>query len=399
MEKSNKIIIIGGGYAGLRTVEHLAKNRQNQITLFDKNSYHYMQTEVYDLIANEEDFAQVTQDLYTFCMGFEENVVFCKQEVTSVDFDNKKVITQIQRYNYDYLVIAVGSKTKFLPNIKGLKEHSYGVKSLRHAMYFKQRFEMSLFNKVRDGGAQAEPLNIIVAGGGLSGVEVVAQMASYSREFYNKNNFICRTLNIVLINSAKNILKGMDEELVQKSKKRLSELGVVVKNERRVIGLDGVSVSLSDGEVLPMDFMIFAGGIEPNTLVYKLNLDKNERGYIETNEFLQVKKHNEVFAIGDCTTIYSKGKALAPTADIAEQMAEYCAKNIENLIADKKLKAYNIASRGMLIALGRNYAASKLLGLYFNGYLAYIVKKLIERVYAIRLSRVAKKGCGKIFQN
>ncbi|MDY0233338.1 MAG: FAD-dependent oxidoreductase [Sulfurimonas sp.] len=399
MEKSNKIIIIGGGYAGLRTVEYLAKNKQNQITLFDKNSYHYMQTEVYDLIANEEDFAQVALDLFTFCMGF-ENVVFCKQEVASVDFANKKVITQIQRYSYDYLVIAVGAKTKFVSNIEGLKEHSYGVKSLLHAMYFKQRFEMSLFTKVREGGTNAKPLNIIVAGGGLSGVEIVAQMASYSREFYNRNNFICRTLNIVLINSSKNILKGMDEKLVQKSKKRLKELGVIVKNEKRVVGLDGVSVKLSDGEILPKDFMIFAGGIEPNTLVSRLNLDKNERGYIETNEFLQVKKHSEVFAIGDCTTIYdANGKALAPTADIAEQMAEYCAKNIGNMISNTKPQAYKIRSRGMLIALGRNYAASKVFGLYFNGYIAYVVKKLVERVYAMRLSRVAKRGCGKIFES
>ncbi|EQB39798.1 hypothetical protein M947_04275 [Sulfurimonas hongkongensis] len=398
MEKSNKIIIIGGGYAGLRTIEYLAKNKQNQIILFDKNPYHYMQTEVYDLIANEEDFAQVTLDLYTFCMGFDENVVFYKQEVTSVDFDNKKVITQTQRYSYDYLVIAVGSRTKFMPSIKGL-EYAYGVKSLHRAMYFKQKFEMSLFNKVHEGGTHAKPLNIIVAGAGLSGVEIVAQMASYSREFYNNNNFICRTLNIVLVNSAKNILKGMDEKLVQKSKKRLRELGVLVKNERKVVGLDGVSVSLSDGEVLPMDFMIFAGGIEPNTLVYKLKLEKNSRGFIETNEFLQVKKYDEVFAIGDCTTIYNDGKVVPATADVSEQMAEFCAKNIENLVLDKELQAYKIASRGVLIALGRNYAASKLFGLYFNGYLAYIVKKIVERVYAKRLDRVAKRGCEKIFKS
>ena len=398
MQKSNKIIIVGGGYAGLRTIEYLAKNKQNQITLFDKNSYHYMQTEVYDLIANEEDFAQVTQDLFTFCLGFDGNVVFCKQEVMNIDFDNKKVITDIQRYSYDYLVIAVGARTKFLSSIKGLKEHAHGIKSLHHAMYFKQKFEMSLFNKVREGGTQAKPLNIIVAGAGLSGVEIAAQMASYSREFYNRNNFICRGLNIVLINSAKNILPGMDEKLVKKSKKRLNKLGVIVKNEKKVVELDGVNVSLSNGEVLPMDFMIFAGGIQPSPLVYKLDLEKNKYGYIETNEFLQVKKYDEVFAIGDCTTIYNEGKTLAPTADVAEQMAKFCATNIENLILDKEPQAYKIASRGMLIALGRNYVASKLFGLYLNGYIAYIVKKLIERVYAIRLSRVAKRGCEKIFE-
>lgn len=398
-EKSNKIIIIGGGYAGLRTIEYLAKKRQNQIMLFDKNSYHYMQTEVYDLIANEEDFAQVTLDLYTFCMGFDENVVFCKQEVTNVDFANKKVITQTQRYSYDFLVIAIGARTKFMPSIKGLGEYAYGVKSLHRAMYFKQKFEMSLFNKVRESGTHAKPINIIVAGAGSSGVEIAAQMASYSREFYDRNNFICRGLNIVLVNSAKNILNGMDEKLVEESKKRLKELGIVVKNEKKVVELDRISASLSDGETLPMDFMIFAGGIEPSALSNSLELEKNSQGYIETNKFLQVKNYDEVFAIGDCTTIYNKGKPIAPTADVAEQMAKFCAKNIESLSTGRELQAYKIASRGVIIALGRDYAATKLLGLYFSGYIAYIAKKIVERLYTSRLDRVAKRGCKKIFKS
>jgi len=399
MLKSNKIIIIGGGYAGLRAITYLAKNKQNQIILFDRYPYHFMQTDVYNLIANEKDFSEVTLDLFTFCMGFDENVVFYNQEVTSVDFDNKKVITQTQRYNYDYLVIAVGSRTKYMSNVKGLKEHAHGVKSLHRAMYFKQKFEMSIFNKINEGGAHCNPINIIVAGGGLSGVEVAAQMASYSIEFYHKNNFICRKLNIILVNSSKKILNGMDEKLIQKSQKRLQKLEIVVKNEKKVVELDGVSVRLSDGEILPMDFMILAGGIEPSSLVYKLDLKKNSYGYIETNKFLQVKSYDEVFAIGDCTTIYNNGEFVSPTADVAEQMAELCAKNIQSMILNKQLQAHSIASRGVLIALGRGYAASKLFGLYFNGYAAYLLKKMVERVYAKRLDVVANKGYEKIFKS
>ncbi|MFT7003938.1 MAG: NADH dehydrogenase [Sulfurimonas sp.] len=396
-QKSNKIIVIGGGYAGLRTVERLAKNPNNEIILFDKNPYHFMQTDVYDLIANENDFAQVTVDLFTFCMGFDDNVVFHKEEITNIDFKNKKIITQIQRYSYDYLVIAVGSKTKFIPTIPGLRKYAYGVKALHSAMYFKQKFEMSLFNKVEEGGTYCTPINIIIAGAGLSGVEIAAQMASYSKEFYHRNNFICRKLNIVIINSGKTILKGMDEFLVQRSQKRLLELGVVIKHERRVVELTSEVVTLSGGEVLPMDFMIFAGGVEPSSLVHELDLEKNDYGYIVTNDSFQVAQHSEVFAIGDCTTIYNDGNAVAPTADVAEQMAELCSKNICNLVLNKPLLKHKIKSRGTLIALGRGYAVSKLLGVYFNGYIAYKVKKLVERVYAKKLDHRSGLGCKKIF--
>jgi len=396
-QKSNKIIVVGGGYAGLRTVEGLAKNPNNEILLFDKNPYHFMQTDVYNLIANENDFAQVSVDLFTFCMGFDDNVVFYKQEITNIDFKNKKIITSLQRYSYDYLVIAVGSRTKFMSNISGLREHAYGVKALHRAMYFKQKFEMSLFNKVRESGTHCNPINIIIAGAGLSGVEIAAQMASFSIEFYNRNNFICRKLNIVLVNSGKNILKGMDTQLVKKSEKRLLELNVVLKNEKKVIELNSKNVTLSDGEILEMDFMIFAGGIEPNALVHQLNLEKNEAGYIVTNESLQVAQYEEVFAIGDCTTIYKDAKVIPPTADVAEQMAELCSKNITNLILKKPLKKHKIKSRGVLIALGRGYAVSKLFGIYFNGYIAYKIKKLVEKVYAKRLDYRSSRGCKKIF--
>ncbi len=395
----NKIIVIGGGYAGLRAVEKLAKNPQNEILLLDRNSYHFMQTDVYELIANEEDFAHVSVDLFTFCAGFDENVTFIKQDVTSIDFTNKKVVTPIQRYKYDYLVIAVGSRTKYLPDVVGLSEYGYGVKALYRAMYFKQKFEMSLYNKVQENGTSCSALNIIVAGGGLSGVEIAAQMASYSKEFYRNNNFICRKLNIVIVNSGEHILKGIDKYLVKKSNKRLIDLGVVVKNQKKVVELTKDSVTLNCGEVIPMDFLIFAGGIESSALVHNLNLEKNRAGYIVTNRSLQVEQQDGVFAIGDCTAIYSGDAVLAPTADTAEQMAEICAENIENMIHNRALVEHNIKSRGLLIALGRNYAVSKVFGFYFSGYLAYVVKKLVEKVYAKRLTIRSHRGYKKIFNS
>lgn len=392
-----KIIVVGGGYAGLRTVERLAKYESYEILLLDKNPFHFMQTDVYDLIANEEDFAQVSVDLFTFCMGFDGNVTFLKQEVTNIDFKNKKVITSVNRYSYDYLVIAVGARTKFMSDVVGLRDYAYGIKALHRAMYFKQKFEMSLFKRVEDSGTSCTPMNIIIAGGGLSGVEIAAQMASFSKSFYDKNNFICRKLNIVLINSSNHILRGLDEELVNKSEKRLFDLGVVIKNNSKVSEVKAQSVELSSGELLQMDFIIFAGGIEANGLVYNLNIAKNEMGYIVSNRYLQTKDYEDVFAIGDCTTIYNNLHVVSPTADIAEQMAEICAKNIINLSKNTTLIEHKIKSRGILIALGRGYAVAKFGKIYLSGYFAYIMKKIVEKVYAKRLDMRCAKGCKKIF--
>ncbi|MDF1882320.1 NAD(P)/FAD-dependent oxidoreductase [Sulfurimonas sp. SAG-AH-194-C21] len=397
--EKHKIIVIGGGYAGIRTVQNLAKNPKNEIILLDKNPYHYMQTEVYDLIANEEDFAQITLDLFTYCSGFKNNnVTFYKQEVKNIDFNKRKVITTVDRLNYDYLVLAVGSRTKFAPNVEGLREHAYGIKALHRAMYFKQKFEMSLFKKVDESGTLCTPLSIVIAGAGLSGVEIAAQMASFAKEFYASNHFICRKLNIILVNAAEQILRGMDQHLVDKSIERLLDLDVVIKNREKVVALTKDSVTLSSGEIVFMDFMIFAGGIEPNGLVYELNLAKSERGYIQTKPTLQVLDYESVFALGDCTTLRDKDEnIIAPTADIAEQMGELCAENIQLHQKDKSLKKHKIHSRGILIALGRRYATAKVFGIYINGYLAYMMKKMIERIYSKKLDMHSCIGCKKIF--
>ncbi|MDF1876840.1 NAD(P)/FAD-dependent oxidoreductase [Sulfurimonas sp. SAG-AH-194-L11] len=395
----HKIIVIGGGYAGIKAIENLAKNSDNEIILLDKNPYHYMQTEVYDLIANEEDFAQITLDLFTYCSGFtNNNVTFCKQEVKDIDFQKQKVITTVDRLSYDYLVIGVGARTKFVSNVVGLREYAYGIKVLHRAMYFKQKFEMSLFKKVDESGTICTPLSIVIAGAGLSGVEIAAQMASFAKEFYKNNNFLCRKLNIILINAAEHILKGMDEKLVEKATKRLLNLEVVIKNRQKVTALTKDSVTLSSGEKLFMDFMIFAGGIEPNGLVYALNLQKNERGYIQTRDTLQILEYENVFAIGDCTTLKDKkNNIVAPTADIAEQMGVLCAQNIKDIQVGKSPTPHHIKSRGILIALGRRYATAKVFGIYINGYCAYLMKKAIEKIYAKRLDRHSYRGCKKIF--
>ena len=394
----NKIIIIGGGYGGLKVVANLAKYQNNQIILIDKNAYHFMQTDVYELIANEKDFAKVSVDLFTYCSGFNTNVSFYKQEVTNIDFENKKVSTNTNRFSYDYLVIAVGARTKFVPSIDGLQEYAHGVKALHRAMYFKQKFEMSLFKKVEESGATCKPLNIVVAGAGLSGVEIAAQMASFAKEFYCSNHFLCRKLNIVLVNSSQKILKGMDAFLVEKSQKRLLDLEIVIKCNVRVASLTEEHVTLNNGEIIPMDFMVFAGGIEPNGLIYKLDLQKNERGFLDINEFLQVNKYKDVFAIGDCATLYNNEQLIAPTADVAEQMADVCSENIMRLILKQEMKKHNIRSRGILIALGHGYAVGKVFKFYISGYIAYFMKKFIEKVYFIKLDRHSKKGCKKIFK-
>jgi NADH dehydrogenase len=152
-----------------------------------------MQAEVYDFIANKVDMSHIMIDLPSLCKSF-GTVNFVCDEVNAIDTASSLVQTQSQRIPYDHLIIATGSRTYFPDFIKGLREHSHGVKSIPAALDFKQQFERSLLNRIeaQTRGCEVEPFNIVIGGAGLSGVEIAAEMAAYANSFYQNGNFGCR---------------------------------------------------------------------------------------------------------------------------------------------------------------------------------------------------------------
>jgi NADH dehydrogenase len=395
-----RVVVVGGGYGGLRAVEKLYKANQDiEIVLFDTHPYHYMQTEVYDFIANKTDLSDITIDLFTFCSGFSERVIFHKERVININFDTKKISSENRRISYDYIIIATGADTYLPPSITGLKEYAHNVKNIHVAMKFKQQFERAILNKIEDeGDSVCTPFNIVVAGAGLSGVEIAAQMAHFSREFYKKNNFLCRSLNIFLITSSETVLRGMDSYLVDKSMSRLDSLGVKVIKNSRLEKVEEKSVILSGKKQIPTNFLIFTGGLKPSPLLDILSLKKCDSGYIDTKATLQVSGYDGVFAIGDCANIYDVNAQVLPaTADIAEMSAELATQNIISLINNTPLQEHKIKSRGTLIALGGHYAVAKLGSIRTSGFIAYILKYLVVNFYAIKLKFICKRGCSRIF--
>jgi len=145
------IVIIGGGYAGVYALKELIKNKNIKITLIDKHTYHNLQPEVYDLIANKGTIADVTIDLSSLCSGFDHPFLEYKNlRVTDIDYKQKQISTAEQEtIKFDYLLLCVGTRTFFPQNIEGLN-NTNDLKKLHKALYFKQNFEKQLFNKIED---------------------------------------------------------------------------------------------------------------------------------------------------------------------------------------------------------------------------------------------------------
>lgn len=397
-DNKKRVVIIGGGYAGLKVVRRLCCSEAKlDIVLIDQNSYHYLQTDVYDFIANRTNFSDIAVDLYTLSASFKGRVTFLQEEVLRVDFENKNITTHHSRQRYDYLVIATGSRTLMPASIEGLAEHFHGVKSLPNSLRFKQRFEECMYKKIETEGKCSldSNFNIIVGGGGLSGIEVAAEMVAYSKAFYKNTGYLCGGVKVTVINSSDSLLKGNDPFLQETARRRLEALGVEIVWGRRVNKVTSGTVLLDDGTELKMNFLIWTGGITTPALIKNINAEKNRKGQLVTDEYYRLVGHEDVFCIGDSAQMQDpkSGELLPPTAQAAEMSGVYVAKNLLRLVRGNTPEKEQIAMKGMFVALGGRYGAGVVLNMFrFKGRIAFWFKKLIEKSYFFPLMRRCREG-------
>ena len=392
------IAIIGAGYGGLRATELLCRQGTFQLLLIDKNPYHYMQTEVYGYIAGRFDMSDIAIDLESFTHGLGDNVTFIQDEVTQIDHKEKIITTVTSQYRYDYAILAVGAETNFFTFIEGLREHTHGIKDIQRAFTFRQTFEKRLADKLQNKKfKRAGDMHIAIAGAGLSGVEIAAEMA-YTLIRYEKILARCsHRLIISLIDAAPTVLPGMDPWLIEKTTKRLRTLGVHMYTNAFISYIGERNITFKDGSKLNFDFIIFTAGIKAAALTESIQTDKNHIGQIIPDQYLMVKHYPNLFAIGDCTELRDKaGNLLPPTAQTAEKSAEYVATAISQLSSGEKPTPFSTKIDGVFIALGGEYA----LGILYNtvkveGYLAYLLKKAITRLYRFGLEIKVNAGYKK----
>ncbi len=397
-----KVIVVGLGYGGIAVLKKLANHPEFTVTAIDKNPFHFLQPEVYSFIANRSYLSEIIIDLFSLTKGLGKNITFLNDKVISVDFDSKKVICESCELSYDYLVLSVGSRT-FFPQIEGLKKYASGVKTIEKSLEFKQKFEKEIFNRIKAEGIcpvdKYKRFNIVVGGAGLAGVEIAAEMASYSQDFYKKAGFICEGVTITLIEALPSILNGMDSFLIETAYKRLNSLGIKIITGKKIIKVEKNYVHLEDGTKEYMDFLIWTGGIVGSSLLEKLNIKTNKKRQAIVNEFFQLENIDDVYAIGDCAQIVdiNTGKTIPPTAQLAIETGKILGENLIRKVEGLKMIKKNPSIKGIISALGGKYGAGYIKlnmskKIKFKGLPAYILKEIVFKSYKYPLKKVAKKG-------
>jgi NADH:ubiquinone reductase (H+-translocating) len=369
-----KIAIIGGGFAGIKLARSLSGN-DLEVWLFDKNNFFQFQPLFYQVATSGLEPSSISFPLRKLFQK-KKNFHIRNEEVISIDALNKKLATANNNYTFDYLVIATGCTTNFFGN-ENVQNNAVPMKSVSEALYLRN-YILSNFEKalnVPDEQKQ-EYLNIVVVGGGPTGVEVSGALSEMKKNILPKDypEIDFKKMNIYLVEASDKTLGSMSEISSKKSKEYLEKLGVIVYTSTQVMDYNGTEVKLATGKTIPTRTVIWAAGIKGNT-IEGLKPDVIARGNrIKVNRFSQVDGYDHIFAIGDIaymeSPLYPKG--MPQVATVANDQAIHLYKNLLNMKDKKPLVEFEYHNKGSMATVGKNMAVVDLPKFSFQGFFAWL---------------------------
>jgi len=405
-----RILILGGGFAGIEVLRQLQKAFQNDIgidiTLVSRDNFFLFTPMLPEISSGMIETRHIVTPLRVFC----NRAKFYEADVESIDMDNKQVVIshrigkqtnpiewRSHVLKYDYLVIALGSETNFFGMNEASKQ-AFTLKSLGDAIVLRNH----VINMLEQADIEHEDLNLrtslltfVVIGGGFSGVEIVGELNDFVldsiKHFYH--NLEKAKIRRVLVNSGARILPEVTEELSEFALQKLRENGIEVILNTRVIDITSQGVKLNDGTNISTQTIVWAGGGKPPSLLSGLSCEHDKSGRLVTNDFLEVIGHTEsVMALGDCASITdpNTGKSCPPTAQHAIRQGKIAAINLISTIKDQvnAKKKFDYKTKGVMTLIGKRNGVGILLGYKIQGFAAWWVWR---SYYLLNLPTVEKK--------
>ena len=375
-----RVIIVGGGFGGLKLARNLNNKPGFEVLLIDKFNYHQFQPLFYQVATAGLDASNIS---FPLRKAFQKsrNVRIRLTELKEIVPSENKIITATGEEKYDILVLATGADTNFFNN-KHLEEHALPMKSTVEALQLRykliQNFEDALTAK---NDEELERLmNVVVVGGGPTGVELSGALADMKRFVLPKDypELDFSKMNIFLLEGTDKVLAHMSEKSSEQSKKYLERLGVKVMTGAHVNDYDGKKIYLKEGETISSATVLWAGGIKgniPNGIDKSLIARGNR---IKVDRINRVIDFQNVYAIGDLafmeTPEYPNGHPQVAT--VAIQQAKILSKNLERIKKGRSdLHQYEYKDKGSMATVGRNLAVVDIPKprLHFGGWFAWIV--------------------------
>jgi NADH:ubiquinone reductase (H+-translocating) len=370
-----RVLIVGAGFGGLMLADHLAK-KEVQVVLVDKNNYHQFQPLFYQVATAGLEPSAISFPLRKV-FHHRPNVHIRVTEVEGIDTEAQELITGLGKIRYDYLVIATGADTNYF-GMENIQQHAIPMKSVSEALFLRNHILQNLENAL---SAESEDdldglLNIVVAGGGPTGVEVSGTLAEMRTTVLPKDfpELDFKRMNIYLMEGSPQVLSAMSDISSEKGKEYLEKLGVEVRLNTRVQDFDGKHVTLADGQKIRSNTLVWATGIKPNLLAGLKPETIGRGGRIKVDAYNRAEGYERIFAIGDVALMteekYPNGHP--QMAQPAMQQGKLLADNLVKLIKGEQMKPFHYKDLGSMATVGRNLAVVELPFVKFQGFFAWL---------------------------
>lgn len=372
-----RVIIVGGGFGGLKLANKLKKS-DFQIILVDKNNYHQFLPLIYQVASAGINQSAISFPFRKIIQG-RKDIYFRMAEVKAIFPEKNMVLTSIGKIEYDYIVFAAGTITNYFGN-KTIEAEAIPMKNVSEAMGLRNtllyNFERSVTCTTEE--ERQELLNIVIVGAGATGVEIAGAIAEMKKFVIPKDypEMDNKVLNIYLIEAGDRVLSGMTKESSAASEKFLRKMGVNIILNKKVIAYEDRKVILEDGTKISTRSFIWVSGVSAVSID---NLEKSilgRGGRIQVDEYNRVKGFNNIYAIGDqClqTTDINYPNGHPQLAQVAIQQATLLAKNLKCMLNREQPEAFRYKDLGSMATIGRNKAVAELGKLKIQGWFAWIL--------------------------
>lgn len=372
-----RMVVIGGGFGGIEFCKKL-DTRRFQLVLIDRCNFHTFQPLLYQVATAGLEPSSIAGPLRKLFEN-KKNFYFRMGEVTRIYPEKNCIQTSLGEIRYDYLVIACGTKASFFGRDENYKE-AFPLKHLPHALSLRNSILYNLEQALLtdDIDEKQKLMNIAIAGGGPTGVEVAGALSELRRHVlprdYPELDF--RQMKIFLIEGVNRLLSAMSEKSSHDALASLRKMGIEVILNKRVISHDGEEAVLDDGTVIPCRTLVWAAGVT-GSMIDGLSASATGKGdRLVVNEFNRVAGYENIFAIGDIALMQTAGDATGhpQLAPVAMQQGRLLAANLRRLAAKKKMRPFIYRDKGTMATIGRNKAVADFPGgIHFRGFIAWLV--------------------------
>ena len=358
------MLILGGGFAGVGAAQEL-EDADAEVVLVDRHDYHTFQPLLYQLATGLLETTAVGHSLRDL-VGHQDNTTVHRATVRTVDLKAREVqFEDLPPMTYDYLVLGVGAEVNFF-GTEGAPEHAFPMYTLPHAVNLKdhvlERWDAADHDPtlIEDGA-----LNVVVVGGGPTGVETAGAVAELYRSVFAKDypSIPQDEARVILVEAGPELFSMFKPKLRRYATEALTERTVEVKTGEAVAAVSPNRVTLKSGEVIKAHTLVWGAGLQGNHFVQSLDLELERGNRIGVGEDLTLPGHPEVYVVGDVAAIYDtkREQVLPQLGSVALQSGEHAGETIARRIAGKKTKPFAYKDKGTMAAIGRRAACVQFL--------------------------------------